>query len=362
MKIGILTFHNADNYGAVLQCYALQETLKKCFHNSSVQIVDYRNSLIEDSYKAFPFAWKKAQSVLRNILRFCYWTLRYAPRKKTRNAFASFRKSFLDIGSDDFSAYDAIFYGSDQIWTASITGGDDAFFGAGFSGTKIAYAASDGGELVVSEKIKDLLSDFTEITCRESTLTNLLLQNGIDGCYTVCDPVFLLSKDEWLKIAQKPKERDYILAYKISERTDFDEQAEKLSALLGKRVIEIVYVKSLRKLFCVKKHFAAGINPAQFVGYIANADYVLTTSFHGTAFSIIFEKPFTTLAFQKRSERVLDLLQKVSLEKCFADSVPESPIESGKMTSAQKEMFAAYIAQSRQAVEAICAKIDGGGG
>ena len=298
MKIGILTFHNADNYGAVLQCYALQEHLKKQYPNDEVYVIDYKNALIEHSYRVLGLR----RSLFGNFTQFFYLPIALKKRKH----FKDFKNKYLNLGTSDLSAYDVIYYGSDQIWNTSLTNVDLTFFGKGFNGKKIAYGASDGGEMEFSDEIKDLLNSFESISVHVSA---------------VSDPVFFLSKEDWLKIAVLPKERNYVLAYKISDRPDFDEQAEKLGKQLGKKVIQIVYVKSLRKLFYRKQHFAEAISPEQFVGYFANADYVITTSFHGTAFSILFEKPFYVLSFEKRSERIMELLKLYHFENRHVDSL-----------------------------------------
>ena len=315
MKIGILTFHNADNFGAVLQCYALQEQIKKQYPSDEIFVIDYKNALIEHSYKVLAIR----KSLLGNFTQFFYLPIALKKRKH----FKDFKNKYLNLGTSDLSAYDVIYYGSDQIWNTSLTNGDLTFFGKGFNGKKIAYGASDGGEMEFSDEIKDLLNSFEYITCRETSLAEKIKKLGVSvPVSAVSDPVFFLSKEDWLKIAVLPKERNYVLAYKISDRPDFDEQTEKLGEQLGKKVIQIVYVKSLRKLFYKKQHFAESISPEQFVGYFANADYVITTSFHGTAFSILFEKPFYVLSFKKRSERITELLNnKYNFENRYIDSL-----------------------------------------
>ena len=169
MKIGILTFHNADNYGAVLQCYALQEHLKKLFPSEEVCVIDHKNPLIEKSYRVFPFSWNGKRSVLGNILRFGYWCVMVPERMKAKSGFVSFRKNALCVGSDLLSDYDIIFYGSDQIWNKTIVGDDEAFFGKHYDGKKIAYAASDGGELILDDCTVEALKSFKigRASCRE---------------------------------------------------------------------------------------------------------------------------------------------------------------------------------------------------
>ena len=310
MKIGILTFQNAENYGAVLQCYALQEHLKKLYPNDEICVIDYRNTLIDNSYKSIYVR----KSFLQNIAQFLY-----LPKVlKKKNNFRKFKRNFLNLTHPDFSSFDIIYYGSDQIWNTTLTNGDLTYFGEGFSGKKIAYGASDGGEMQITDDIKSLLSSFDSIFCREISLENKIKNMGISvPISTVLDPVFLLNKNEWLKIAIPPKEKNYILAYKIALRDDFDIQAEKLGMQLGKKVVQIVYLKSIKKYFYKKQKIIQAISPEQFLGYLANADFILTTSFHGTAFSIMFEKPFYVLSFEKRSERITELLNYFGLEKQY---------------------------------------------
>lgn len=322
MKIGILTFHNADNYGAVLQCYALQEVLKKKFPNDDVSVIDYRNDDIESTYKVIQLQ-KKAIS---NIIQFIY----VPELLKKRRQFKNFRQRFLDVSPALYSEYDVIFYGSDQIWNFALTGSDLVYLGKGFRGIKIAYAASDGGELIDSQaEVKDLLLKFNEISCREKSLakkiTALTARHDIK---TVCDPVFLISKTDWLKIAVLPKEHNYILAYKVSENLDFDREVEKASQYLGKPVIQIVYQKSIRKLFYQKQNIVTGVSVEQFLGYVAYADLVITTSFHATAFSLIFKRPFYVLKIKRGSERITDLLSAVDYANKYVESIPD---EIGKM-------------------------------
>ena len=306
MKIGILTFHNADNYGAVLQCYALQEYLKSKYSNDDVFVIDYKNKAIEKSYKSIQLR----KSFLSNFTQL----LNFPRLHKKRKQFSKFRSNYINLSKPCFSDFDIIYYGSDQIWNTTLTNNDLVYFGQNFSGRKIAYAVSDGGELEFSEAINNNLQKFESVLCREESLMNKISKLNLKiPLKTVNDPVFLLSREEWLSISQKPKESGYILAYKIAQRLDFDNQAELLGKKLGKKVIQIVYLKSARKLFYRREKIIEGISPNLFIGYIANADFVITTSFHGTAFSIIFDKPFYVLEFEKRNERIIELLKKHSL-------------------------------------------------
>jgi len=313
MKIGILTFHNADNYGAVLQCYALQEKLKELYPDDEVSLVNYKCPRIEKSY--IP-----KFKILRP------WTiLHYFKLKKLHQKFQDFRTKYLNIGSDDFSKYDLIVYGSDQIWNSHLTERDLTYFGKNYNGHKIAYAASDGGEMTYDSDVCKLLNDFSKISCREKSIAKKLQKVNLQlPISIVCDPVFLLPKDKWLKMAELPEEENYVLTYKVRENLNFDSEAEKLGEKLQKKVIQIVYVKSLRKIFYKGQTMIEGISPEQFVGYFAKADYIMTTSFHATAFSIIFDKPFFVLNIEKASERITDLLSELQINDRYGPYVQDN--------------------------------------
>lgn len=337
MKIGILTFYNADNYGAVLQCYALQEVLTRQFPNDDISVIDYRNGRIEKSYKIIQLRKK----ILSNVSQFIY----ILPLLKKRNLFRNFRRRFFYLDHVSFSEYDVIFYGSDQIWNFEITDSDLLYLGKDFNGIKIAYAASDGGQISVNRtEIKDLLLKFDKIACREESLANKILAlTDCDNIRVVCDPVFLLSKSDWLKIAVAPEEKNYILAYKVSENADFDREVEKISQYLGKKVIQIVHKKSINKFFYKKQNIVNGVSVERFLGYFANADFVITTSFHGTAFSLIFEKPFYILKIKKRYERIIDLLSTVGCLDRYVENIPRN---IKKMNSVQL-LLQEYISSSK---------------
>lgn len=353
LKIGILTFHYAQNYGAVLQCYALQKSLEEYFPNTDIFVVDYRNQKIVQDYAIFHLSNKNLYRTLCSL----FASLVYFPqRAKCRRNFKIFINNYLKIGTSDLSEYDAIFYGSDQIWNPNITGGvEPLYFGAEFDGIKIAYAASDGNELELTDEIKNLLEEFSEATVREeSSLEKFsFLKNEIRS---VCDPVFLLSKDKWIKKSVFPKEKNYIFTYKIGENLDFDNEAEKLGHHLGKEVIQAVYVKSLKKIFYKKQKIVHGISPLEFVGFIANADYVVTTSFHGTAFSVIFERPFFSLQIGSYSERITDLLENIGLEEQYVKNIPEK-IESDIYTDKVKEKITALRKSGTDFIEKSKEKI-----
>lgn len=322
-NIGILTFHNAENYGAVLQAYALKNYLQKKESFSNVNIIDYKNPLVEFSYKYFnSLSFYKSKGI-RKFISFSLQLIHLPNKIKKKKIFRKFNTEYLETKNSFFNEYDIIIYGSDQIWNPIITNNDLVYFGKSFNGKKISYAASDGGELDITDDIFTYLSDFSKISCREKSLADKLLLK-FSNISIVSDPVFLLSKDDWINnFSKKPLINNYILIYKIAENFDLEDEAIKFAKKFNKTIIQIVYSKSIKKIFSFNQKYISAITPNEFVGYFAFADYIFTTSFHGTAFSIILEKDFYTFTFDKRTERITDLLKEVGLENRFVDNLPE---------------------------------------
>lgn len=310
MKVGILTFHRADNFGAVLQCYALQEVLNK--YGYDVRVIDYRCKSIEYSYKVFN----------KHILKPRKLILLFKLLKK-RKVFCKFRKEYLRIDTSAISSYDIVLFGSDQIWNPIITNNDCLFLGADILPKKIAFAASDGGKIVLDSYVCNLLNRFTYISCREKSLSEKLLAHNIQvPIENICDPVFFISKNQWLNFAKMPNEDNYIIAFKVANHPDFDKKVVELGRKLGKNVIRICITRPIESLYDKSQKYIDCISPQEFVGYVAKADFVITTSFHVTAFSLILNKPFYVLSFQERNERIIDLLCNLNCIDRFVSNIP----------------------------------------
>ena len=323
MKIGILTFHRAINYGAVLQAYALQKFLQEIRPDDSVEVIDYKNRRLELIRKEIkPLSFFK-HNLLRNYISFFLQFIYLSKKKKLNDVFDSFLEKSLAIGESDFTKYDLIIYGSDQIWNPVITGNDFVFLGENSDCKKIAYAASDGGQLQCGSMELRLLQKYSFVFLREKSLEDKLKALHLNNVKTVCDPVFLLKKKQWEGFADKPNEKNYILVYKVADNKSLDDEASRFGKAIGKKVIYIEYVRSIKKAFAHTEAFVEAITPQQFVGYFFSADFVLTTSFHGTAFSIILEKKFYCLKMTSRSERIKDLLKQIHLEARYVESVPQ---------------------------------------
>lgn len=328
MKIGIFTFHRAHNYGAVLQCYALQEVLKTMGYE--VEIVDYRQKWTEEVYKAFSLM---VMSVRYKGFRSKIYYLkslykRYAEVRKKRRNFESFNSNFLSIStlyhSDKKVDYDICIVGSDQLWGLSCLGGqpDDVFLG-NFTmkdgGKKIGYAISSNvmsidylhqqGLLIPS------LNNFYALSFRESSIISRIRE--LSGTlYPQCvDPTLLTCKKTWRPLLRdKWKNRNYVVCYRARGNGITGFSIEKTADNLAKEHgWDVVNLSN------------GTLEVEDFVSAIAYAQYVVTTSFHATVFSLIFQRQLSAyLLHDGHDARYEDLLRRIGCEQ-FVYEVSEPP-------------------------------------
>lgn len=325
MNIGILTFHYAHNYGAMLQAYALTTFLKESGHEA--KIIDYRLPYIYDRHERLGVVnfYKKRYSHT-NILIGILKTIKNYPKHYFRPAKWYRFEEFLDntLSKSDRvdlpeniceSSYDAIICGSDQIWNTRLTGSlIPLYFCEGIDAQKkIAYAASNGDDYVDIKHLPEfskLFQNFDSVSIREAGLSSFLNDAGFHNT-CVLDPVFLLSYKVWDNIAEIPDETNYLLTYSFDETPFFFTFAYKIARELGKKMIVFAYEKKKNLPKDVKQYIIGG--PKEFVGYVKNADFVITNSFHGTAFSIIYRKQFYCVPPKYGRERIDALLGSMGL-------------------------------------------------
>lgn len=337
MKVGILTFHNAHNYGAVLQAYALKRKVENMGHN--VEIINYCNKCIEEKYvdklkvKFSKEDLKHPKSLLWKLIDKSQLNYRQPAWSRQCKEFDDFISKYLldnrkkkikleDIGK---IGYDAIIVGSDQIWESNITGGlDDAYLlNLDFSGRKIAYAASKSGVNISGEEAKTIgesLRDFSYISVRENTLQNAISGIVDKPIVNTLDPTLLLEGKEYADIIKKPKKisSKYIFAYFVVEDKELMQYAQTLASEKGYELIELRYY--LQKKYRNHNQLA-DIGPKEFLGYIKNAETIVTNSFHGTVFSILFHKKFYCV--YKENVRIENLLQRLNLKDCHINTSKE---------------------------------------
>lgn len=341
MKIGIITFHRTKNYGGILQTYALLKCVKDL--GFEAEIVDYWPTYRQEFHaKLHRDFWnigfiKKLRALIR-------YTIKYK-RNKTRNQktnsfiyehFGSNVKPKYNRGDIIKEEYDICIYGSDQIWRKynlkSFKGFDETYFGKYplNCAKKITYAASMG-QIDVNkndkETVKNLLSNFNSLAVREQELQDFLKNEFDIDSSLVCDPTFLISKDKWLKIIanddneiKRPCKRSYVLYYNITKSDLGYKIANELSKKHNLKIIEIPQ-PPMKHITGPKKAGTAG--PSEFLNYICFADYVVSSSFHGVAFSVIFEKQFYAVGMKKNSSRAITALSRLNLENRFIKSITQ---------------------------------------
>ncbi|WP_428066283.1 polysaccharide pyruvyl transferase family protein [Candidatus Proelusimicrobium volucris] len=280
-KTGILTYVWANNYGAVLQAYALKKTISLLGAESL--ILNYRGIPNKKNIKQF----------VKRIF-FPIWNFR------VRRNFKSFRdiilKNSFPLKRDNLPAlndkFDIFITGSDQVWN---------FFGNGFDSSylldfvrdnnkKYSYAASFGRPEITPEEealCAPLLKLFARISVREDCGVPLAERLSSKSVRRDIDPTLLLTKNEWLEVAQMPDRENYVLLYLMSHNAKIIDYAKELGQKKGLKVVMITTSPIPRKGIEVLM-----VTPQEWLGYFLKAKYVVTNSFHGLAFSINFNKDF----------------------------------------------------------------------
>ena len=337
MKIGILTFHNTLNYGAALQTYATQAALNKLGVEN--EIIDYTNEFRRQLYSEKKLILRSLKN--RQILG-AVRTLAGTPFiKRRKKNFDKFYRERVAVSKEKyFSAdqlkatppkYDYYMVGSDQVWNYDHNGQDMSYL-LDFVSDKaktISYASSFGLDSI-SENVKDdyirLLGSIQYLSVREKMGSKIIqsLTGRIPS--VVLDPVFLLNKNQWQNITDDNigKSEPYILLYttKAKHYRDFLRITKYDS--YGIRVVHIGTSMRLCDMFKRNTNISFASSPEKFLGLIKNAKLVLTSSFHGTAFSILFKKQFVSFRGNNlgKDARIVELLGDLGIsDRLFHDKM-----------------------------------------
>ncbi len=317
MKAAVITMHSVANYGSQLQTYATQEKLKQYYDD--VVFVDFRRpdtygvGLINTFSEGNPI---KAAAVLPTVLR---W----------KRVFGRFQKKYLNLTDktywkvEDFEDFedvaDVYFAGSDQVWNTGWNKGVIPPYYLSFvpeGKLKFSYSSSFGKDEISGREVievKKYLEKFRAISVREESGKRIIeKQLGISGVERILDPTLVMNADFWRKIAPENKIKgDYILVYNLNRSKEFDEYAEKLSKKTSLKLYR----------FCTRydQIFRSGrslIIPEvlDFVTMIDNAKYVLTDSFHATAFSVNLGVEPVCVYPKEYSNRIDDFLKLIHLD------------------------------------------------
>lgn len=340
MKVGILTFHNAINYGAVLQTYATQEILKQL--GCEAEVIDYHNLSTDEAYSGFSF--KRLHKY--NPKHFVAYVIDCLRLKKRKNAFAEFSNSYLQLSKirynqgDDkaIDGYDDILIGSDQLWNTKITKGFDEVYWGNFkaqNANKIAWAISMNYMNHDSDvdKIKSYLTNFYAISVREGTLKAWLEKITSKQINIVIDPTLVLSDKFWNKITPQNNYGEYILSFSV----EFQDMVYNTAKELGKQTgLKVIYLKAYSD-HKFGKNIIQYAGPLEFLSFVKYAKYVVTGSFHGTAFSIIFRKNFySVMDKSKPNTRVYSLLSTLGLNDRICEFNEYKPLPDIDYTKVDK--------------------------
>lgn len=321
-KIGILTYHSGYNYGACLQAYALQTTLKKMGYES--EIINFETERFVASREMFSRHPSRMKEIIKNISRIPYWNSLH----ERERMFDSFTfdilhstpryKSEQDV-IEHATDYDCIICGSDQIWNLSKTHDAPAanpifFLNFPKKQRRVAYAASFAKWVKEAPAHEDefmpWLKLFDSVSVREQDGVEYLRSREIE-CELTLDPTILLDASDYDIISSKRIiEKKYVLMFGWITNSDLVSTAKYVSNKLGLPVYNIV--PPPRAMFCgIPRKLDVG--PCEFLSMIKHAEFVVTNSFHGTAFSTTFEKPFVSVVTGKPDTRMASLLSQLGL-------------------------------------------------
>lgn len=322
MKVGIVTFHNAHNYGAILQSIALKNVIQELGYDC--EIVDYQNNNIKNNYRVNLYSL--ITGLKRNpwrvdimLSRIPFFVARFI---RSQIFKFSIKKYCTPISLKNFKP-ELFVFGSDQIWNGNITGDDDFYLGniPGFDSTdKVSYAASLGlGKKSFLYQNKILLKTFRKLGVREESLMRSLEKIGLESTLNI-DPTLLLPPQKWERILSlsphEKTDKEYVLIYAMRDRNAVLEIASRISK---ESDIPIKEIKS-KKYFSVEDIFTPNgyASVREFVRLIRNASIVITDSFHGTVFSILFNTPFYSVSLKdKGDDRIQNLIEKLKIDGHF---------------------------------------------
>ena len=318
MKVGILTYHQSHNYGALLQAVALRKVLEDMGHD--VYYINYYPDYHRELYRIF--SWKVFRSKgKRDKLRYLKLYLKtYSFKKKRYDRFIKFKKKFIYPYCKPLKEnYDIVIYGSDQIWRKQPGMNDfnPIYFGQNNIKAKmhISYAASMGSLEYAEEdkeKFKNLVSHLDKISVREKNLFDFLISNGFPNTELVLDPTLLLTSEQWNKLIppQRIIKEEYCLFYNL-QRGAFKENEVQEFAIKHKLKLIELYGSAYSKGNEIQRMID---DPNDFLHLIRGASFIFTSSYHGLMFSLCFGKPFYA-SFIKNEDRARSILTDFELDR-----------------------------------------------
>lgn len=327
MKTSVITLHTVKNYGSVLQTYATQKEFEQA--GSLVEFVDYwRKDNLDDGLLRKVVTGSSLWG--RNpFLRAVYAAIKFPSVRKQIRVFNGFLKRNIHLSPRKYLSMeelkkdppmaDLYCTGSDQVWNSDWNAGIEKPYFLEYvpEGSKcIAYAASFGKEKLTPEEIKIIrpfLQKYSAIAMREPSGIRIINEMGIPGNIQIADPTLLLEVDEWKQLMSDRKIRQkYLLIYQVNKNWAFDAYAQRLAKKMGLKLVRLAY--DYHHIF-KKGHLVCCPKVEEWLSLFYYADFVLTDSFHGTAFSINFNRQFAVVYPKKYSTRLSSLIKLTGLER-----------------------------------------------
>lgn len=327
-SIGIITIHKIFNYGSVLQAYALQYICEKLGFRTEIIDYNFPNEFHRNNRFTTPDNNRKSEPLLLKLLFALSLIRQHKGIAKFVGRHMKLSKTQYDSPhslEENVPIYDVYITGSDQLWNPKHTNADPAFMlhFAPDSALKISYAASIASTIPqeLHSVYSKYLGRYSHISLREEAGAGLVRRLVGRDATTVLDPTLLLDAQEWNKMAAPSvkRKRKYILCYFLNYSFDafpyVDDFAEYVQKQTGYDIISIARpphkFKSLRHV-----QYRVGASVEEFLALVRDAEIVLTTSFHGTAFALNFEKPLFTIikSANEADSRQLGLMRSVGLE------------------------------------------------
>ena len=330
-KIGIITMHKVLNCGSALQAYALQKTIQDLGYDC--EMIDY---LYPNSYHLnFSHKERTMTNFAKRVLSFLFNILLGIEQKKTQKLFTAFYQKYFVLSKpyhtrealqEDPPSYDLFLTGSDQVWNPRFIKGDTTFMLSFVPENSrcISYASSMATSNIPQEFRNCYANELKKYYCisvREESGKKIIKDLIGKETNVVCDPTILLTAKEWSDVAHNSTleiNRPYILVYVLNYSFDPYPEIEKTIRVVQDMLKLPVVILNGRKKDLLRKNsiFIKEAGPCEFVNLFKNAAYVITTSFHGTVFSLIFDKPMAVMIDDRTNDsRIYDLLQKCNKER-----------------------------------------------
>ncbi|MBQ9813160.1 MAG: polysaccharide pyruvyl transferase family protein [Thermoguttaceae bacterium] len=359
-SIGIVTFTFGTNYGCHLQRYALQTVCERLGFRPRAILVS------EDALRQNKL--KRAEHRVKRFLKFVcpiqFYDSFFDAQNRRQKAFHDFERAFLrttkkfhsyaSIKANASFGFDAWIAGSDQIWNPFFTKNPTFydFFMLDFAPNekKVAYAPSIGVSRIADKYVERFrrLSSFRFLSTREFEGSRELERILGREVPTVVDPTLLLTSKDWdvVAIRARPLETSrYILCYSLGNLEPVLRRAKAVQKTLHCEIVfleeDIKTTRAIKKIGGADVIVAKNAGPCEFVNYVKHAECVVTDSYHGTIFSIVYRRPFFTMkrdienAEKSMNSRIFTLFSMLQLENRLFDP-------SNEQTIAEADLYVDY--------------------